>query len=85
MKIAAASDHAGYALKSGVLEFLADKKIECEDFGCFSTERVDYVDFAVKAMEGLTSGGYDRAVLVCGTGLGMAIVANKYAGVRAAS
>jgi len=83
MKIALAADHAGYELKSGISEYLSHQKIEVQDFGCFSKDRVDYVDFAVKAMEGLLSGVCDRAILICGSGLGMAIVANKYPGVRA--
>jgi len=85
MIIALASDHAGYELKSGISEYLSHQGVEVKDFGCFSKDRVDYVDFAVKAMDGLTSGACDRAILVCGSGLGMAIVANKYAGVRATS
>ncbi|MBN1222196.1 MAG: ribose 5-phosphate isomerase B [Candidatus Aminicenantes bacterium] len=85
MKIAVASDHAGFELKSGILEFLSEKKIRFRDFGCHSKERVDYVDFAVMAMEGLVSGEFEKAILVCGTGLGMAIVANKFPGVRATS
>jgi len=83
MKIALAADHAGYELKSGISEYLSHQKIEVRDFGCFSKDRVDYVDFAVKAMEGVLSGACDRAILICGSGLGMAIVANKYPGVRA--
>jgi ribose 5-phosphate isomerase B len=83
MRIALASDHAGYELKSGIGEYMSQQGIETKDFGCNSKERVNYVDFAVKAMEGLTSGECDRAILVCGSGLGMAIVANKYPGVRA--
>jgi RpiB/LacA/LacB family sugar-phosphate isomerase len=84
MKIALASDHAGYELKTGVSEYLSQRGVEVKDFGCFSTDRVNYVDYAIKAMEGLVSGECDRAILVCGAGLGMAIVANKYPGVRAA-
>lgn len=83
MIIALASDHAGYELKSGISEFLSQQGIEVKDFGSYSKDRVDYIDFAVKALDGLVSGECDRAILVCGSGLGMAIVANKYAGVRA--
>lgn len=83
MIIGLASDHAGYDLKSGISTYLSQRGIEFKDFGCFSKDRVNYVDFAVEAMEGLISGVCDRAILVCGSGLGMAIVANKYAGVRA--
>jgi ribose 5-phosphate isomerase B len=83
MKIAIASDHAGYLLKQGVLDFLSEKGVEYKDFGCDSEERVDYVDFAVKALDRMTRAEFDRAILICGTGMGMAIVANKYKGVRA--
>lgn len=83
MKIALASDHAGYTLKMGVKDYLAEQGISHFDYGTFSEERVDYVDFAEKAIEGMLSGTCDRTILVCGSGLGMAIVANKYAGVRA--
>jgi ribose 5-phosphate isomerase B len=83
MKIALASDHAGYTLKMSVKDYLAEQGISHFDYGTFSEERVDYVDFAEKAIEGMLSGTCDRTILVCGSGLGMAIVANKYAGVRA--
>jgi ribose 5-phosphate isomerase B len=83
VKIAAASDHGGYELKKGILAYLSKNGIECEDFGCAPGETVDYVDYAQKAIERVCSGDYDRAILVCGTGLGMAIVANKYKGIRA--
>lgn len=83
MKVALASDHAGYALKMGIKDYLAENGIDYQDYGTFSEKRVDYVDFAEKAMEGMLSGECDRSILVCGTGLGMGIVANKYSGVRA--
>jgi ribose 5-phosphate isomerase B len=83
VKIATASDHGGYELKKGILAYLSKNGIECEDFGCDPGETVDYVDYAQKAIERVCSGDYDRAILVCGTGLGMAIVANKYKGIRA--
>jgi ribose 5-phosphate isomerase B len=83
MKVALASDHAGYALKMGIKDYLIENSIEHHDYGTFSEERVDYVDFAEYAIDGMLSGECDRAILVCGTGLGMGIVANKYSGVRA--
>jgi ribose 5-phosphate isomerase B len=83
MKIALASDHAGYALKIGIKDYLVEKGITHRDYGTFSEEKVDYVDFAEKAIEGMLSGECDRAILVCGSGLGMGIVANKYKEVRA--
>lgn len=83
MKIATASDHGGYELKKGIMAYLSEKGIQYEDFGCGPGEKVDYVDYAQKAIERVSSGDYDRAILVCGTGLGMAIAANKYKGIRA--
>lgn len=83
MKIATASDHAGYELKKGIMAYLSEKGINYEDFGCSSEERVDYVDYAEKAIKNVLSGDCDRAILFCGTGIGMAIVANKFKGVRA--
>jgi ribose 5-phosphate isomerase B len=83
VKIAAASDHAGYELKKGILDYLSKRGIQYEDFGCGPEERVDYIDFGEKAVQSVRSGTNDRAILVCGTGLGMAIVANKFKGIRA--
>ncbi len=83
MKIAIASDHAGYELKKGITAYLSEKGIKHEDFGCNPDEKVDYVDYAEKAIKRVSSGEYDRAILVCGTGVGMAIVSNKHKGIRA--
>ncbi|MGB8952650.1 MAG: ribose 5-phosphate isomerase B [Candidatus Aminicenantales bacterium] len=83
MKIALASDHAGFALKQGIIQFLNQQGIAHQDFGCGPEEVVDYVDFAVKAVEQVGSGAFDRALLFCGTGMGMAMVANKFRGIRA--
>ena len=83
MKIATASDHAGYELKKGIVAYLSKKGIQYEDFGCGPEEKVDYVDYGEKAIKRVLSGDCDRAILVCGTGLGMAMVANKFKGVRA--
>lgn len=83
MKFVLASDHAGYAVKTAVAAFLAARGIEHEDFGCGPGETVDYVDYGARAAEALSRGLFDRAVLVCGTGMGMALVANKFPGVRA--
>jgi ribose 5-phosphate isomerase B len=83
MKIALASDHAGYDLKTGIADHLRTKGLAFEDFGCGPGESVDYVDYGAKAARAVVSGACDRAILVCGTGLGMAIVANKFKGLRA--
>jgi ribose 5-phosphate isomerase B len=83
MKIALGSDHAGYDLKKGILDHLDQKGIAYKDFGCGLDQRVDYVDYGEKAIQAVLSGECDRAILICGTGLGMAIVANKFKGIRA--
>lgn len=84
MKIALASDHAGYDLKTGVAGHLRARGLAFEDFGCGPGESVDYVDYGAKGARAVVEGACDRAILVCGTGLGMAIVANKFKGLRAA-
>jgi len=83
MKIAVASDHAGFDLKTGIVAFLEGRGIAYRDFGSRPGETVDYVDYGALAMESVISGECDRAILFCGTGIGMAIVANKYKGIRA--
>lgn len=83
MKIALASDHAGFELKEGIKGFLSKMGVEYHDFGCGPDEKVDYVDYGEEASQRVSSGEYTRAILVCGTGLGMAIVANKHRGIRA--
>ncbi len=83
MKVALASDHAGYDLKEGVAEFLRSCRIDYEDFGCGPGETVDYVDYGARASRGIVEGRADRGILICGTGIGMAIVANKFKGLRA--
>jgi len=83
MKIALASDHAGYVLKKGVLDFLSRNGVDCVDFGCGPGEKVDYVDYGERAVQAMLSGECERAILFCGTGLGMAIVANKHRGILA--
>jgi ribose 5-phosphate isomerase B len=84
MRIGVASDHAGYVLKPGILEFLQAQGVEVIDYGCAEDERVDYVDYAVKALKGYFAGECDRLILICGTGIGMSITANKHRGIRAA-
>ncbi len=83
MKIAVASDHAGYELKMDIIHYLTERGIEHKDFGCGPGERVDYVDYGEKAIKAVCSAEFERAILFCGTGLGMAIVANKFKGIRA--
>lgn len=83
MKIGLASDHAGFPLKKGVIAFLEENGIAYIDYGSAEGERVDYVDFAEKALAGYQAGDCDRLILVCGTGIGMTMVANKFRGIRA--
>jgi len=83
MRIALASDHAGYGLKVEVAKFLAGRGIETKDFGSAAGETVDYVDTGAAAAGALSRGEFERAILICGTGIGMAVVGNKLRGVRA--
>ena len=84
MKIAVASDHRGYAVKSKILNLLEELGHEGLDYGPDGSESVDYPDFASKVAESVSKGEVDRGILICGTGIGMCIVANKFSGVRAA-
>lgn len=83
-KIAIGADHAGFELKEHVKSYLQSKGYEVLDFGTSSKERSDYPDFASKAAKAVAEGKADRGVLVCGSGIGMCMVANKVKGVRAA-
>jgi ribose 5-phosphate isomerase B len=85
MKIAIGADHAGYQLKDSVKKLLDELGISYEDFGTSSAQSVDYPDYARTVAEGVAAGRFERGILVCGTGVGMAITANKVAGVRAAA
>ncbi|AHC73696.1 ribose 5-phosphate isomerase B [Candidatus Endolissoclinum faulkneri L5] len=82
--IAIASDHAGFPLKSDLANFLRRKEFEVLDLGINGTTSVDYPDFAVAVAQALLDGKASRGVLVCGTGLGISIAANRYPWVRAA-
>ncbi|OAA91739.1 ribose 5-phosphate isomerase B [Clostridium coskatii] len=84
MKVALGSDHAGFPLKKEVMEHLQDKNIEFKDFGTFSESSCDYPDYALKVGEEVASKNYDFGILICGTGIGISIAANKIPGVRAA-
>ncbi len=83
MKIAVAADHAGFALKEKVREYLKSRGVEVEDCGPSNTERVDYPDFAEKVAARVAAKQADYGVLVCGTGIGMMLAANKVPGIRA--
>jgi len=84
MKLAIASDHAGLALKASIVDHLRAKGHDVEDLGPHAADSVDYPSFAVPVAQGVASGRFDRGILICGTGMGMSIAANKVRGVRAA-
>jgi ribose 5-phosphate isomerase B len=84
MKIALASDHAGFDIKQGIAAFLKENNYIFHDFGSGPGEKADYVDYAVKAINSIIGGDNDRGILICGTGIGMSITANKFKGIRAA-
>ncbi len=84
MKIALAADHAGFPLKAEIARYLAQQAIPFEDFGTSSTDSVDYPDFADEVATRVSAGTFDVGILICGTGVGMAIAANKVVGIRAA-
>jgi ribose 5-phosphate isomerase B len=78
------SDHGGLELKDAIKAFLLERGIEVEDFGTQSADSVDYTDFGVKVATAVSRGEAQQGILICGTGIGMSIVANKFPGVRAA-
>jgi len=84
MKIAVGSDHGGYDLKEEIVVELKSWDYEVNDFGCFSNESCDYTDSAHKVSQAVASGEADRGILVCTTGIGMSMVANRYPKIRAA-
>ena len=83
-KICIASDHAGYELKEKIKDYLIKKSISVIDLGPFSSDSVDYPDYAKKVAKRLIARKSDAGILICGTGTGMAITANKFKGIRAA-
>jgi len=84
LKIVIASDHGGFRLKQEIIKQLEGKNIEYEDFGAYSEESVDYPDYGQSVGEAVASGKFDRGIVICGTGIGISIAANKVPGVRAA-
>ena len=83
-RIAIASDHGGFNIKSILAEYLVKKGHKIDDLGTYSSDSVDYPDFAHTIAERIANGVDKRAILICGTGIGMSITANRYPGVRAA-
>lgn len=82
--IAIGSDHGGFELKQEILRYFEEKNIEYKDFGCYSLESVDYPEFARKVSYAVVDGECEKGILICGTGIGISIAANKIKGVRAA-
>jgi ribose 5-phosphate isomerase B len=85
MKISLGADHAGYLLKDRIRQYVTERGHLVIDEGTNSSDSVDYPDFAVKVAEDVAAGRADRGILVCGSGIGMAIAANKVPGIRAAN
>jgi ribose 5-phosphate isomerase B len=83
--IALGADHAGYEYKERIKELLRSMGLEFEDFGTNSSESSDYPDYAHRVAEAVSTGAADEGILICGTGIGMSIVANKHRNVRAAN
>jgi ribose 5-phosphate isomerase B len=84
MKIALGSDHGGFQLKQLVIPLLRKLGHTIQDFGCYSDESTDYPDYAVQVAEKVANGDFDRGILICGSGQGMCVTANKVPGIRAA-
>ena len=83
-KIVIGCDHAGFALKEQIKQYLASQGVEMLDVGCYSTDTCSYPDIAHALCTQIQSGAYSAGILICGTGIGMSMCANKHAGIRAA-
>ncbi|SHE14244.1 Ribose-5-phosphate isomerase B [Chlamydia abortus] len=83
-KIAIGSDHHGFEMKELIIAYLRNRQIEAADYGCYSCEEVDYPDVAFAVADDIRKGKLERGILICGTGIGVAIAANKVPGIRAA-
>ncbi|PIP49178.1 MAG: ribose 5-phosphate isomerase B [Chloroflexi bacterium CG07_land_8_20_14_0_80_45_17] len=84
MHIALGCDHRGFRIKQAIMEFLPKLNHDYHDFGCYNIESVDYPDIAQKVGEAVISGDFDQGILICSTGIGMSMAANKIKGIRAA-
>ena len=82
--IALGCDHGGFALKEAVIEYFKEKGIEYKDFGCYDTSSCDYPDFGRPAAQAVANGECEKGIVICTTGIGISIVANKVKGVRCA-
>jgi len=83
-KFVIASDHGGLALKEAICSYLQEKGVEIDDLGTMTDDSVDYPDYGIKVARAVSTGEADKGILICGTGIGMSIVANKFPGIRAA-
>ena len=84
MKIALGCDHGGYELKQHIIKVLEKLGHECEDFGCYNLDSCDYPDFGAAAARAVAEGKCDRGIVICTTGIGISIAANKIKGIRCA-
>ncbi|MEF3255753.1 MAG: ribose 5-phosphate isomerase B [Deferribacterales bacterium] len=84
MKLCLASDHGGFELKNLIVNYLSKKGLDILDLGTDSIDSVDYPDFALKAVDAILNKKADRGVIMCGTGIGISITANRFPGIRAA-
>jgi len=84
MRIALGCDHRGLKLKKVIMNFLTESGHDYQDLGCYGSDPVDYPDIAKQVAEVVVSGGFDHGILICGSGIGMSIAANKVRGIRAA-
>ncbi|AOH57203.1 ribose 5-phosphate isomerase B [Peribacillus muralis] len=84
MKVAIASDHGGIHIREEIKNLMKELQIPFEDFGCECSTSVDYPDYALPVAEKVANGEFDRGILICGTGIGMSIAANKVKGIRCA-
>ncbi len=82
--LAIGSDHGGYTLKQKIIEYLKQNNIEFKDFGSFDNASIDYPNIAFPLAKEVANGNYEKGILICGTGIGMSIAANKVKGIRAA-
>lgn len=82
--IAIGSDHGGFELKQEIIKYLTEKNIEFKDFGCYEETSCDYTEYGKAVAEAVASGKYEKGILICGTGIGISITANKIKGIRCA-
>lgn len=82
--IGVGSDHGGFRLKSEIIKHLQEKGYDCKDYGTYDLSSVDYADYGQMVAEAIVKGECDRGIIICGTGIGISIAANKVKGIRAA-